>query len=50
MTGEKALSFVDTKVLMYAFDKGGSPKKRVAERPMNELMEEDPDGLAPDGD
>lgn len=41
MTGERALSFVDTNVLVYAFDKSGSPKKRVAERLMNELMEED---------
>jgi predicted nucleic acid-binding protein len=30
MTGERALSFVDTTVLVYAFDKSGSPKKRVA--------------------
>ncbi len=41
MTGERALSFVDTNVLVYAFDKSSSPKKRVAERLMNELMEED---------
>jgi predicted nucleic acid-binding protein len=41
MSGERALSFVDTNVLVYAFDKGGSPKKRVAERLVNELMEED---------
>ena len=41
MTGERALSFVDTSVLVYAFDKSSSPKKRVAERLMNELMEED---------
>lgn len=41
MTAEKALSFVDTNVLVYAFDKGGSPKKRIAERLLNELMEED---------
>jgi predicted nucleic acid-binding protein len=41
MTGENPLSFVDTNVLVYAFDKGSSPKKRVAERLMNELMEED---------
>ena len=41
MTGERALCFVDTNVLVYAFDKGSSPKKRVAERLMNELMEED---------
>ncbi len=41
MTGERALGFVDTNVLVYAFDKSGSPKKRVAERLMSELMEED---------
>lgn len=41
MTGEKALSFVDTNVLVYAFDRGNSLKKRVAQRLMNELMEED---------
>ena len=41
MTGERALSFVDTNVLVYAFDKGNSPKKPVAQRLMNELMEED---------
>ena len=41
MTGERPLSFVDTHVLVYAFDKSSSPKKRVAERLMKELMEED---------
>ena len=41
MTGEGALSFVDTNVLVYAFDKGSSPKKRVAQRLMDELMDED---------
>jgi predicted nucleic acid-binding protein len=41
MTGERALSFVDSNVLVYAFDKGSSPKKLVAQRLMNELMEED---------
>jgi predicted nucleic acid-binding protein len=41
MTGEKALSFVDTNVLVYAFDKSSSPKKRVAQRLINVLMEED---------
>lgn len=41
MTGERALGFVDTNVLVYAFDKSSSPKKRVAQRLMNELMEED---------
>jgi predicted nucleic acid-binding protein len=41
MTGDGALSFVDTNVLVYAFDKGSSPKKRTAQRLMNELMDED---------
>ena len=41
MTGERALSFVDTNVLVYAFDKSSSPKKLVAQRLMNELMAED---------
>ena len=41
MSAERPLSFVDTSVLVYAFDKSGSPKKRAAERLMNELMEED---------
>jgi predicted nucleic acid-binding protein len=41
MTGERDLSFVDTNVLVYAFDNTSSPKKRVAERLMNELIEED---------
>jgi predicted nucleic acid-binding protein len=41
MNGERALSFVDTNVLVYAFDKRDSPKKQVAQRLMNELMDED---------
>jgi len=41
MTGENALSFVDTNVLVYAFDKNNSPKKRIAQQLMNELMQED---------
>ena len=41
MTVERALSFVDTNVLVYAFDKSSSPKKRAAQRLLNELMEED---------
>ncbi len=41
MNGEEILSFVDTNVLVYAFDKSSSPKKRVAQQLMNELMEED---------
>jgi predicted nucleic acid-binding protein len=41
MTGERALGFVDTNVLVYAFDRGSSPKKRVAQQLLNELMDED---------
>jgi len=41
MSGERFLGFVDTNVLVYAFEKGGSPKKRAAQHLMNELMEED---------
>jgi predicted nucleic acid-binding protein len=41
MTGERALSVGDTNVLVHAFDDTSSPKKRVAERLMNELLEED---------
>jgi predicted nucleic acid-binding protein len=41
MTGEKPISFVDTNVLVYAFEKSRSPKKQIAQRLMNELMEED---------
>ena len=41
MTGEQDLCFVDTNVLVYAFDKSSSPKKRIAHRLMNELMEKD---------
>ena len=41
MSVEKVLSFVDTNVLVYAFDKSSSPKKLVAQRLMNELMADD---------
>ena len=41
MTGERLLSFVDTNVLVYAFDKSSSAKKRVAALLLNELMEDD---------
>ncbi len=41
MTGDKDLCFVDTNVLVYGFDKSSSPKKRVAQRLLTELMEED---------
>jgi predicted nucleic acid-binding protein len=41
MTGERDVGFVDTNVLVYAFDRSNSPKKRVAQRLMNELIDED---------
>ena len=41
MTAEGAPGFVDTNVLVYAFDKGDSPKKQIAQRLLNELMQED---------
>jgi len=41
MTDNRVPGFVDTNVLVYAFDKSDSPKKRVAQRLMNELMEDD---------
>ena len=41
MSDEKAPGFVDTNVLVYAFDKSGSPKKRAAQRLLSELMDED---------
>ena len=41
MSGERALSFVDTNVLVYAFEKDDSPKRRASQRLLNELMEED---------
>ncbi len=41
MPGERALSFVDTNVLVYALDKTNSPKKGIAQRLMNQLMAED---------
>lgn len=41
MTAERDPAFVDTNVLVYAFDKSNSPKKAIAQRLLNELMEED---------
>ena len=41
ISGERALGFVDTNVLVYAFDKSPTPKKRIAQRLMHELMDED---------
>ena len=41
ISGERAPGFVDTNVLVYAFDKSPTPKKRIAQRLMHELMDED---------
>ena len=41
MPAVRNLAFVDTNVLVYAFEKSSSPKKRVAQRRLNELLEED---------
>ena len=41
MTAEEGLSFVDTNVLVYAFEKSDSPKKRAAQRLVSQLMDED---------
>jgi predicted nucleic acid-binding protein len=41
MSDEIAPAFVDTNVLVYAFDKSPTPKKRIAERLMLELMDQD---------
>jgi len=41
MTGDRPPSFVDTNVLVYAFDKSSSPKRRVAQRLLNDLMDQD---------
>jgi predicted nucleic acid-binding protein len=41
MSAERVLGFVDTNVLVYAFDKNRSPKKQLAQLLLNELMEED---------
>lgn len=38
---EDAPGFADTNVLVYPFDKSASPKKRAAQRLLNELMETD---------
>ncbi len=39
MTAEKAVSFIDTNVLVYAFDKSNSLKKQRAQRLIDGLME-----------
>jgi predicted nucleic acid-binding protein len=41
MTDERFLGFVDTNVLVYAFDKNHSTKQRIAQRLIGQLMEED---------
>ncbi len=41
MVGEIAPGFVDTNVLVYSFEKNNSPKKAVAQRLLNDLMEDD---------
>jgi predicted nucleic acid-binding protein len=41
MTDEGGLGFVDTNVLVYAFDKSDTPKRRVAQQLITELMDED---------
>ena len=41
MTAEKSLGFVDTNVLVYAFERSDSAKKRAAQRLVGELIEED---------
>ena len=41
MTAEKPIGFVDTNILVYAFDKVISPKQVVARRLMNELIAEE---------
>ena len=38
MSGDSGLGFVDTNVLVYAFDRSGSAKQRAAQRLLNELM------------
>jgi predicted nucleic acid-binding protein len=41
MSGEKPPAFVDTNVLVYAFDKSDSTKKRIALRLLDGLMGDD---------
>jgi predicted nucleic acid-binding protein len=41
MSAEQALCFVDTNVLVYAFEKTDSAKKRTARRLVTELMDTD---------
>ncbi|MGA2144809.1 MAG: PIN domain-containing protein [Bryobacteraceae bacterium] len=39
MTAEKGPAFVDANVLVYAFDRSGSPKQRVAQQLIGDLMD-----------
>ena len=41
MPGESGPAFVDTNILVYAFEKGDSDKKRVSQRLLLELMDKD---------
>jgi predicted nucleic acid-binding protein len=41
MTDERPLSFIDTNVLVYAFNKSRSTKQQIAQQLMTELMDED---------
>jgi predicted nucleic acid-binding protein len=41
MTAEQPISFIDTNVLVYAFERSDSEKKRVAQRLLSELMDAD---------
>lgn len=41
MIADGPLSFLDTNILVYAFEKASSPKKRVAEGLVNELIDQD---------
>ncbi|HYM11842.1 MAG TPA: PIN domain-containing protein [Bryobacterales bacterium] len=41
MITDKALAFVDTNVLVYAFEKGSSPQKAIAQKLVSELLDED---------
>ncbi len=41
MIGERGLSFVDTNILVYAFEKGNSLKSHLAQNLLKELMEQD---------
>jgi len=41
MSAKPALAFVDANILVYAFEKSDSPKKRTARTLLNRLMDED---------